>query len=131
MPICFIEAPQGIRLEAKKKLVENATAAIHEAYPIPDTRIFIREYAGENVGQDGKLQSEIRPVCFLDVPEGIDLNAKRTLVRKLNAALAEAMPQTREHLIFFRAYPLSDAAADGRLQSENPAVLEAMAKMNA
>jgi phenylpyruvate tautomerase PptA (4-oxalocrotonate tautomerase family) len=39
MPVLFIEAPPGIRPEAKKKMVEKLTAAIDEAYHIGDTLI--------------------------------------------------------------------------------------------
>ena len=47
--------------------MEKTTAALNEAYPIPDVRIFLREYDAENVGQDGQLQSEpVRPVCFIE-----------------------------------------------------------------
>jgi len=58
MPVLFIEAPPGIRPEAKKKMVEKITAAIDEAYHIGDTLIFLREYPAENVAMDGRLQSE-------------------------------------------------------------------------
>ncbi len=58
MPICFIEAPPGIRTEAKKRMVEKITSAIDEAYHIGDTLIFLREYPAENVAMDGCLQSE-------------------------------------------------------------------------
>jgi phenylpyruvate tautomerase PptA (4-oxalocrotonate tautomerase family) len=58
MPVCFIEAPPGIRAEAKKRMVEKITTAIDEAYPIGDTLIFLREYPAENVAMDGQLQSE-------------------------------------------------------------------------
>jgi phenylpyruvate tautomerase PptA (4-oxalocrotonate tautomerase family) len=58
MPVLFIEAPQGIRPEAKKKMVEKITAAIDEAYHIGDTLIFLREYPAEYVALDGRLQSE-------------------------------------------------------------------------
>jgi phenylpyruvate tautomerase PptA (4-oxalocrotonate tautomerase family) len=58
MPVLFIEAPQGIRPEAKRKLVEKLTTAIDEAYHIGDTLIFLREYPAENVSMDGRLQSE-------------------------------------------------------------------------
>jgi phenylpyruvate tautomerase PptA (4-oxalocrotonate tautomerase family) len=58
MPVVFIEAPQGIRPDAKKKLVEKITVAIDEAYHIGDTLIFLREYPAENVAMDGRLQSE-------------------------------------------------------------------------
>jgi len=58
MPVVFIEAPPGIRVEAKKKMVEKVTAAIDEAYHIGDTLIFLREYPAENVAMEGRLQSE-------------------------------------------------------------------------
>ena len=58
MPVCFIEAPPGIRAEAKKRMVEKITQAIDEAYHIGDTLIFLREYSAENVAMDGRLQSE-------------------------------------------------------------------------
>lgn len=58
MPVLFIEAPQGIRPEAKKKMMERITAAIDDAYHIGDTLIFLREYPAEFVAMDGRLQSE-------------------------------------------------------------------------
>ena len=58
MPICFIEAPPGIRVEAKKRMIQKITSAIDEAYHIGDTLIFLREYPAANVAQDGRLQSE-------------------------------------------------------------------------
>jgi phenylpyruvate tautomerase PptA (4-oxalocrotonate tautomerase family) len=58
MPVVFIEAPPGIRAEAKKTMLEKITAAIDEAYHIGDTLIFLREYPAENVAMDGRLQSE-------------------------------------------------------------------------
>jgi phenylpyruvate tautomerase PptA (4-oxalocrotonate tautomerase family) len=58
MPVLFIEAPPGIRPDAKRKMMEKITAAIDEAYHIGDTLVFLREYPAENVAMDGKLQSE-------------------------------------------------------------------------
>jgi phenylpyruvate tautomerase PptA (4-oxalocrotonate tautomerase family) len=58
MPVVFIEAPPGIRPDAKKRLVERTTAALNEAYPIPDVRIFLREYPLKNAGWAGRLQSD-------------------------------------------------------------------------
>jgi len=58
MPVIFIEAPPGIRPEAKTKMVAKVTEAIDEAYHIGDTLVFLREYPAENVAMDGKLQSE-------------------------------------------------------------------------
>ena len=58
MSVCRIEAPPGIGIAAKKKMVEQITAAIDEAYHIGDTLVFLREYPPENVAMDGCLQSE-------------------------------------------------------------------------
>jgi hypothetical protein len=53
MPVCLIEAPIGIRADARKRLVERITAALDTVYPIPDVRIFLREYPLENVARTG------------------------------------------------------------------------------
>ena len=58
MPVVFVEAPPGIKPEAKKQMVEKITAAIDDAYHIGDTLIFLREYPAENVAMDGRLQSD-------------------------------------------------------------------------
>jgi len=58
MPVIFIEAPPGIRPQAKKTLMEKITAAVDEAYHIGDTLIFLREYPAANVAMDGRLQSD-------------------------------------------------------------------------
>jgi phenylpyruvate tautomerase PptA (4-oxalocrotonate tautomerase family) len=58
MPVVFIEAPPGIKPEAKKQMVHKITTAIDDAYHIGDTLIFLREYPAENVAMDGRLQSE-------------------------------------------------------------------------
>jgi phenylpyruvate tautomerase PptA (4-oxalocrotonate tautomerase family) len=58
VPVCRIEAPPGIGITAKKKMVEQITAAIDEAYHIGDTLVFLQECAPENVAMDGQLLSE-------------------------------------------------------------------------
>jgi phenylpyruvate tautomerase PptA (4-oxalocrotonate tautomerase family) len=58
MPVIFIEAPPGIRKEAKKTMLEKITRVVDEAYHIGDTLIFLREYPAENVAMDGLLQSD-------------------------------------------------------------------------
>ena len=58
MPVLFIEAPPGIRPEAKRKMMQKITAAVDEAYHIGDTLIFLNEHAIENVAMAGRIQSE-------------------------------------------------------------------------
>jgi len=134
MPTMFIEAPAGIRNDVKKKLVEKTTAALEEAYHIPDVRVFLREYPLDNVAQDGRIQSEpVRPVVFIEAPQLRTLEAKRKMVEQINAAIAnayEGMANIREILIFHNEYSLESVALAGRLQSENPEIIEAMKKLN-
>jgi phenylpyruvate tautomerase PptA (4-oxalocrotonate tautomerase family) len=56
--VCRIEAPPGIGVAAKKKMVEQITAAIDEAYHIGDTLVFLQECPPENVAMNGQLLSE-------------------------------------------------------------------------
>jgi len=126
MPISYIDVPPGIRVEAKKRLVKEIYTALDEAYHIPDTRIFIREWPLENVSQDGRLDSQpAKPVCFLEVPPGIRIDVKRNMVKKISAAIAEAY-HLADVLIFIREYELDMVSQDGRLQSENPMILAAL-----
>jgi phenylpyruvate tautomerase PptA (4-oxalocrotonate tautomerase family) len=141
MPVSFVDAPQGIRADAKKKLMKGLYEAIHEAYPIPDTRILLREWPNDSVSQDGRLDSEsLRPICWLEVPPGIAIEAKRKLVSRISEVISDAfhlakvdvrlpsgtVVSTRWVLTFFREYPLEKAALDGLLASENPMVLESL-----
>jgi phenylpyruvate tautomerase PptA (4-oxalocrotonate tautomerase family) len=141
MPVAYIDVPFGIRIEAKRMLVKAVFEAIHDAYPIPDTRIMLREWPLENVSQDGRLDSEpLRPICGLEVPPGASVEVKRKLVDRISAAIADAyrLPKqdvplpsgtvvsTNWVLTFFREYPLEQAALDGLLAIENPMVLESI-----
>lgn len=126
MPISYIDVPPGIRVEAKRTLVQEIFAALDEAYRVPDTRIFLREWPLENVSQDGRLDSEpAKPVCFLEVPPGIRGDVKRAMAQRISAAITEAY-HLPDVLIFLREYPLDMVSQDGGLQSENPMILEAM-----
>ena len=58
MPVVFIDAPPGIRTDAKRKMMEKITSAIDEAYHIGDTLVFLREHAIDNVAMNGRIQSE-------------------------------------------------------------------------
>ena len=58
MPVIFIEAPPGIRPDAKKGMMQKITTAVEEVYPIGETLIFLREYPLENVAVNGGLTSE-------------------------------------------------------------------------
>ena len=59
MPQFFVEAPVGIRDDAKRTMMQDITAAIDEAYHIPDVRIWLREYQADNVAQDGRVDRAV------------------------------------------------------------------------
>jgi hypothetical protein len=134
MPQFFVEAPTGIRDDAKRAMMEDITAAIDEAYHIPDVRIWLREYQADNVAQDGRIGAEaIRPVCFLEAPELSSLDAKRKMAEKILTAIGQAydgIANTAETLILMNHYPLENAGFAGRLQSDDPQLVEAMKQLN-
>jgi phenylpyruvate tautomerase PptA (4-oxalocrotonate tautomerase family) len=133
MPDCFIEGPSGLRNDAKKKLVEKMTASLTQAYKIPDIRIFIREYPGENVAQDGRLQEPIRPVCFINVPILKNVDVKRDLQARIHSALGEAyegIANVNEAMIFFNQYELENVAWAGSLQSDRPEIVKLIDELN-
>lgn len=134
MPMLFLEAPAGIRRDAKTTMMKEVTAALDEAFHVPDVRIFLREYPAENVGQDGRIQSELmRPVAILETPPLASLGAKRKMVERIHGALAEAyrgIANTSEIMVFINHYPLENVGWAGRLQSDNPEIVEAVKQLN-
>jgi hypothetical protein len=45
MPVAYIDLLSGVRVDVKRKLVREVAEYIHHAYLIPDTRVFLREWA--------------------------------------------------------------------------------------
>ncbi len=91
MPIAYIDVSPGIHVDAKRRLVKEVFVALDEAYRVPDTRIFLREWPLENVSQDGRLDSApAKPVAFLEVPPGIRIDVKRDMLKRISAAIAAA-----------------------------------------
>jgi hypothetical protein len=120
MPIGYLDVPVGAGHATKKRLVKTVYDALHEAFPFPDdVRIFLREWPLDSVSQNGLLGSEpTRPVLLLHIPQGVDIDAKRTMLRKVNAAVAEAY-QLPDFMIFMQEYPLDLVAHEGGLHADN------------
>ncbi|MGF6882218.1 phenylpyruvate tautomerase PptA (4-oxalocrotonate tautomerase family) [Nocardia sp. GAS34] len=142
MPIAYVDIPAGISAITKEKLHHDLFEAIHEAWPIPDTRVFLQEWPARSASQDGVLSDEpVRPICSLDAPPELSRDAKRKLVKRISEAIGEACGRTNEQVVlpsgtvqetnwvltFFREYPLDRAALGEYLQDENPMTLEALA----
>ena len=70
------------------------------------------------------------PVLFIEAPQGIRPEKKSAMMRKITEAVDEAY-HIGDTLIFLREYPAEQVAMDGRLQSENPKILEALKKISA
>jgi hypothetical protein len=134
MPQFFVEAPTGICDDAKHKMMKELTAAIDDAYHIPDVRIWLREYPAANVAQDGRIGAEaIRPVCFLEAPQLSSLDGKRKMAERILTAIGHAydgIANTAETLILMNHYPLENAGFAGRLQSDDPQLVAAMKQLN-
>jgi phenylpyruvate tautomerase PptA (4-oxalocrotonate tautomerase family) len=140
MPVAYLDLPSGLDVDTKKKLVKEVAASIHDAYVIPDTRVFLREWPSEQMSVDGLLGHPMRPICDFVVPPGLPVEAKRQLVKRVSSAIAEACNLPREDvplpsgkkvgtrwvLVFFREVPLEQAALDDLMAFENPMVLESM-----
>ena len=139
MPVAYIDVPTGVDDGAKKKIFQEIYEAIHEAWPIPDTRVLIREWADEAVSQDGRVELvPMRPICTLAVPPDLELDAKHRLVRKISDTIGEACGREVEEirlpsgttiynnwvLTFFIELPLDKVALGDVLAAENPLVLE-------
>ncbi|CRK57290.1 hypothetical protein [Alloactinosynnema sp. L-07] len=131
----FIEAPAGLDRVAKQRMMREVTAAIDEAFRMPDVRVWLRDYDADNVAQDGDIGGvPVRPVCFLEAPELADLDAKRTMAGKLHAAIHAAygeIADTDETLVLMNHYPLENAGWAGRLQSDNAEAVAHIDQLNA
>lgn len=134
MPVFTIDAPAGAHQDAKDKMLKEVTEALHEAWPIPDTRGWLREYPAGNISQDGYIGAEpVRPVCSLEAPELANLDAKRKLVQKIERAIAAAydgIANTEEVLVLLNHYPLENVGWQGSLQSDKPEIVSAIAQLN-
>jgi len=72
----------------------------------------------------------LMPVLFIEAPPGIRTKKKRVMMQKITEAIDEAY-HIGDTLIFLREYPAANVSMDGRLQSENPKILEALKKISA
>jgi hypothetical protein len=120
MPIGYLDVPTGADLDTKRELVKEMYEALYEAFPFPDdTRIFIREWPLNSVSQNGLLGSEpARPAFVAHVPEGVDIEVKRTMLKKINAAVAKAY-QLPWFITFLHEHSLDVVAVDGGILADD------------
>src|SRR5262245_58925766 len=138
MPVAYVDIPAGVN-DGAKKIFQELYEEIHEAWPIPDTRVLIREWPNEAVSQDGRIENvPMRPICTLAVPPGLEHDAKQRLVRQISNTIGEACGREVEEirlpsgtkiynnwvLTFFWELPLDKVALGDLIATENPLVLE-------
>jgi hypothetical protein len=120
MPVAYLDVPTGADISTKRKLVKALYDAMHEAYPFPDdTRIHLREWPLDNVSQNGSLGSEpMRPVFVAHVSKGGDPDAKRTMLSRINDAVAEAY-RLPDFISFLHEHSLDVVAVNGGLLADD------------
>ena len=130
MPIGHLDVPTGADLDTKRKLVKALYDAMHEVYPFPDdTRIFLREWSLDSVSQNGQLGSKpARPVFVIHIPEGGDSAAKRTMIRRINQAVATAYGLP-DFMVFLHEHPLATVAANGVILADDQQRVEEQQKV--
>jgi phenylpyruvate tautomerase PptA (4-oxalocrotonate tautomerase family) len=124
----YIDGPPGLSDVAKKKMVANITRAADDAYHVPDVRVWLREYPPELYAQDGVVGAPVRPIATLEAPELGNIETKRTMVERINAALAQAyedVADTSKIMVFINGYPLEQVGWAGRMQSDRPEIVAA------
>jgi hypothetical protein len=85
-------------------------------------RIFLREWPFDGVSQNGLLGSEpARPVLMLHVRQGVNVDTKRKMLKKINAAVADAY-QLPDFMIFIQGTGLDGGrrrlAGDDRFETQ-------------
>ena len=141
MPVAYVDIPAGVNDSAKKKIFTEVYEAVHTAWPIPDTRVLIREWPNDAVSQDGRIENvPMRPICTLAVPPDLDLDAKHRLIRQISDTIGQASGRETEEirlpsgttiynnwvLTFFWELPLDKVALGDILAAANPLVLESL-----
>jgi len=120
MPVAYLDVPTGADVTTKRDMLKQLYDALHEVWPFPDdTRIFVREWARDSVSQNGGLGSEpIRPVFVMHIPQGGDADAKRTMVKRVDAVVSAAygMP---ELAIFMHEHSLSTVGIHGGVLADD------------
>src|SRR5262249_5728892 len=139
MPVAYVDLPTDLGGDAKTKLMKDVFQAMHHAWNIPDTRVYLREWPAEHVSFDGEIGHAFRPVISYHGPR-LPIEVKRQLVSGVSSAIAEAcnlpledvpLPSgktvsTRWVLQLFNDYPLDQASLDDLMALENPMVLESI-----
>ena len=136
MPVAIIDIPSGLKSSAKEQLHKDVAESMHDAYQMPDNRVYLREWVAEHTSFDGVIGAPFRPICHYVVPPILTAESRQKLVSNVSSAVNHAcdlrtevvkLPggqevSTQWLLQFFYEIPLEQAALDGLMAFENPMV---------
>jgi hypothetical protein len=130
MPIGYLDVPTGADLSTKRELVKELYDAMREAYPFPDdTRIFLREWPLDSVSQNGLLGSEpARPVFVIHIPKDGNLDAKRTMLKKIDTAVTKVY-QLPDFAVFLHEHSLETVVVNGSILADDQRRVEEQGKV--
>lgn len=131
LPIGYLDVPVGADLSTKQGLVKAMYEAMHEVYPFPDdTRIFLREWPVDSVSQNGLVGSEpVRPVFVVHIPQHGDVDAKRKMLKEINAAVADAYDNLPDFATFLHEHSLETVAINGNILADDHQRVEDQAEI--
>jgi hypothetical protein len=143
--VVYVDIPIGVNDGAKKKIFQELYEEIHEAWPIPDTRVLIREWPNEAMSEDGRIENvPMCPICTLAFPPVLEHDAKQRLAGQISNTISEACGREVEEirlpsgtkiynnwvLTFFWELPLDKVALGDLIATENPLVLGSLPRSN-
>ena len=136
MPVVIIDVPAGLAWSAKSQLHKEVADHMHQAYPMPDNRVYLREWNPENTSFDGVIGGSFRPKVYYVVPPITAAETKKKLVSSVGSTVARALDirpwvetlpngekvSTNWVLQFFFEVPLELAALDSMMAVDNPMI---------
>ena len=130
MPVAYLDVPEGIEIKEKEKLVKGIYDALCDAYRFSsDHRIFVREWPLGSVSQNGQLGWESPRLIFQILgPQGLDIEAKRRMMKGITAAVANAYNNAPELVVFLQELSRDQVAINGTLNVDDPKHLEGLDK---
>jgi hypothetical protein len=136
MPVVIIDIPSGLPWSTKSQLHKEVSDSMHHAYPMPDNRVYLREWTPEQTSFDGVIGGSFRPVVHYVVPPIITAETRKKLVSSVGTTVARALDlrpwvetlptgqkvSTLWVLQFFFEVPLELAALDDMMAVDNPMI---------
>ena len=120
MPIAYLDVPTGINSDRKRDLMKALYEALNEAYPFPTTTGSSCENGPPTMSarMASCLRNHSGRLWSIHGPQGATVDAKRSMLKKINAAGADAY-KLPDFMIFMHEYPLDLVAHEGGLLADD------------